>query len=156
MQEDVEVLFQIGIAVGVIGAETHAGKVVGGGIVEAGGQSVGPGVAAGGIGAPATGVHPSASSSGSVDVNGDENDIVFAELATPGIDAAAALLQGNVFLFGDEEFGIIALGGQGRNDAAGDVAGIGVFEEAAVGAALAGSFTAMAVIDEDFHSWSCV
>lgn len=39
---------------------------------------------------------------------------------------------------------------------AGDVAGVGIFEEAAVWAALAGSFTAVAVIDEDFHSWSCV
>ena len=93
---------------------------------------------------------------GSVDVDGNEDDVVFAQASAPVVDATAALRQGDVFLLGDKEFGIIALGGQGRDDAAGNAAGIGVFEEAAVGAALAGSFTAVAVIDEDFHSWSCV
>jgi hypothetical protein len=42
MQEDVEVLFQVGVTVGVVGAETHTGKVVAGCVVEAGGQAVGP------------------------------------------------------------------------------------------------------------------
>ena len=93
---------------------------------------------------------------GGVDVDGNEDDIVFAELSAPGVYSAAALLQGGVLLFRYEQFGIMAPGGQGRDNAAGDVAGIGVFEEAAVWAALAGSFTAVAVIDEDFQSWSCV
>ena len=132
MEEDVEVLFQVGVAVGVVGEETHTGEVVAGCVVEASGQAVGPGVATGCVGAPATGVHPSASSAGSVDVNGDENDIVFAELAAPGVDAAAALLQGDVFLFWNEEFGVIALGDQGRDDAAGDVAGYLFFPESGV------------------------
>ena len=156
MEEDIEVLFQVGVAVGVVGAEAHTGEMTGGGIVEAGGQAVGPGVATGGVGAPAAGVHPAVAVAGGVDVDGNEDDVVFAEAAVPVVHAAAALLQGDVFLLGDEEFGIMALGGQGRDDAAGNAAGISVFEEAAAGAALAGSFTAVAVIDEDFHSWSCV
>ena len=56
MEEDVEVIFQVGVAVGVVGAEAHSGEMAGGGIVEAGGQAVGPGVATGGEGAPAAGV----------------------------------------------------------------------------------------------------
>lgn len=86
----------------------------------------------------------------------NEDDVVFAEAAAPVVHAAATLLQGDVLLLGNEELGIIALGGLGWDDAAGDVAGVGIFEEAAVWAALAGSFTAVVVIDEDFHSWSCV
>ena len=156
MEEDVEVLFQIGVAVGVVGAEAHSGEMAGGSIVEAGGQSVGAGVTSVGVCAPAAGVHPAVAVTGGVDVDGNEDDVIFAEAAAPVVDAATALRQGDVFLLGDEEFGIIALGGQGRDDSAGNAAGIGVFEEAAVGAALAGSFTAVAVIDEDFHSWSCV
>ena len=137
MEEDVEVLFQVGVAVGVVGAEAHAGEMAGGGIVEAGGQAIGPGVATGGIGAPAAGVHPAVAVAGSVDVDGDEDDVVFAQASAPVVDATAALRQGDVFLLGNEEFGIMALGGQGRDDAAGNAAGIGVFEKAAVGAALA-------------------
>ena len=156
MEENVEVLFQVRVVVGVVGAETHSGEMAGGGIVEAGGQAVGPGVATGGVGAPAAGVHPAVAVTGGVDVDGNEDDVVFAEESAPVVDATAALRQGDVFLLGDKEFGIIALGGQGRDDAAGNVAGVGVFEEAAVGAALAGRFSAVAVIDEDFHSWSCV
>ena len=156
MEKDVEVLFQVRVAVGVVGAETHTGKVLAGCVVEASGQAVGTSVATGCVGAPATGVHPAVAVTGGVDVDGDEDDIVFAEAAAPGGHAAAALLQGDVFLFGNEEFGVKATGGQGGDDAAGDVAGIGVFEKAAVGAALAGSFTAVAVVNEDFHSWSCV
>lgn len=156
MQEDVEVLFQVGVTVGVVSAETHTGKVLAGCVVEASGQAVGPSVATGCVGAPAAGVHPAVAVTGGVDVDGDEDDVVFAELAAPGGHAAAALLQRDVFLFGNEEFGVKAPGGQSRDNAAGDVAGIGVFEKATVGAALARSFTAVAVIDEDFHSWSCV
>ena len=156
MEEDIEVLFQVGVAVGVVGAEAHSGEMAGGGIVKAGGKAVGPGVATGGVGAPAAGVHPAVAVTGGVDVDGNEDDVVFAEESAPVVDATAALRQGDVFLLGDKEFGIIALGGQGRDDAAGNVAGVGVFEEAAVGAALAGRFSAVAVIDEDFHSWSCV
>ena len=155
MEEDVEVLFQVRVAVGVVGAKAHSGEMAGGGSVEAGGQAVGPGVASGGVGAPAAGVHPAVAETSGVDVDGNEDDVIFAEAPAPVVDAAAALLKGDVFLLGNEEFGIIGLGGQGRDNAAGNAAGIGVFEEAAVGAALAGSFTAMAVIDEDFHSWFC-
>ena len=137
MEEDVEVLFQIGVAVRVVGAEAHSGEMAGGGIVEAGGQAIGPGVATGGVGAPAAGVHPAVAVACGIDVDGNEDDVVFAQAPAPFVDAAAALRQGDVFLLGDEEFGIMALGGQGRDNAAGNAAGLGVFEKAAVGAALA-------------------
>ena len=77
MEEDVEVLFQIGVAVGVVVAEAHSGEMAGGGIVEACGQSVGAGVATGGVGAPAACVHPAVAVAGGIDVDGDEDDVVF-------------------------------------------------------------------------------
>ena len=90
MEEDVEVLFQVGVAVGIVGEETHTGEVVAGCVVEASGQAVGPGVATGCVGAPATGVHPSASSAGSVGVDRDQADIALAQLPAPGVHAFGA------------------------------------------------------------------
>ena len=132
MEEDVEVLFQVGVAVGVVGEETHPRQIVFCSFVQARCQGVGLCIAPGGEAAPTPGIEPILAVSGGVNVDGDENDIVFAELAAPGVDAAAALLQGDVFLFWNEEFGVIALGDQGRDDAAGDVAGYLFFPESGV------------------------
>lgn len=46
MAEDVEAAFDVGVAVGVVGAEAMAGEVTGGGLVKAGGEGVGSCVAA--------------------------------------------------------------------------------------------------------------
>ena len=56
--EDVEGGFQVGVAVGVVGAEFVAGEVLSGGFVQAGGQLVGEAVAVVGIATPAGGVMP--------------------------------------------------------------------------------------------------
>ena len=55
MAEEVEVFLEVGIGVGVVGAEAVAGEVGLGGGVEGGGEGIGPGVATGGVGAPAAG-----------------------------------------------------------------------------------------------------
>lgn len=55
MAEDVEVFLEVGVGVGVVGAQAHAGEVEAGGFVEAGGEGVGPGGTTGGVGAPAAG-----------------------------------------------------------------------------------------------------
>lgn len=133
-----------------------AGEVGLGGGVEAGGEGVGPGVAAGGVGAPAGGVVPAVTVAGGVGMDGDDDDVVLAELAAPGIDTAAALGQGDVPFLRDKEFGVEAEGEEAVHDAGGDEAVPGVFPDHSVGRALARRLDAVAVIDEDFHGWSCV
>ena len=78
-------------------------------MVEAGGEGIGPGVAMGGVGAPAGGVVPAVAVAGGVGVDGDEDDVVLAELAAPLVHAAAALGQGDVPFLRDKEFGVDAV-----------------------------------------------
>ena len=52
-----------------------------GGSVEDGGEGIGLGVATGGVGAPAAGGEPAVASAGGVAVDGDEEDVVFPQLA---------------------------------------------------------------------------
>lgn len=151
--EEVEVFFEVGVAVGVVGAEAVAGEVDLGGLVEAGGEGIGPGVATGGVGAPAGGVVPAVAVAGGVGMDGDDDDIVLAEPAAPGIDAAAELGQGDVPFLRDKEFGVEAEGEEAVHDAGGDEAVPGVFPEHSIGRALARRLDAVAVVDEDFHCW---
>ena len=153
MAEEVEVFLEVGVAVGVVGAEALAGEVDLGGLVEAGGEGIGPGVATGGVGAPAGGVVPAVAVAGGVAVDGDEEDVVFAQLAAPLVHAAAALGQGDVRFLRDKEFGVEAEGEEAVHDAGGDEAVPGVFPELPVGRAFARRLDAVAVVDEDFHSW---
>lgn len=95
--EEVEVGFEVevevGVAVGVVGAEVVAGEVGPGSGVEGGGEGIGPGVSTGGVGAPAAGGEPAVATAGSVAVDGDEENVAFAQLAAPLVHAAAALGQ---------------------------------------------------------------
>ena len=150
--EEVEVGFLVGVGVGVVGAEAVAGEVGLGGGVEGGGEDIGPGVSSGGVGAPAAGGEPAVATAGGVAVDGDEEDVVFAQLAAPLVHAAAALGQGDVLFLRDKEFGVEAEGEEAVHDAGGDEAVPGVFPEHPVGRALARRVDAVAVVDEDFHS----
>ena len=47
---------------------------------------------------------------GGVDVDADEDDVGFAEGGAMGVDAADAFFEGDVFGFGDEELGVVAVG----------------------------------------------
>ena len=94
--EEVEVGLLVGIGVGVVGAETVAGEVGLGGVVEGGGEGIGPGVATGGVGASAAGGEPAVATAGGVAVDGDEEDVVFAQLAAALVYSTAALGQGDV------------------------------------------------------------
>ena len=74
--EDVEVFFPVGVAVaGVVGADGFAFEGVAGGLVEAGGEGVGEGVAFGGVAGPAGSGVPAGAVTGGVDVDGDEEDV---------------------------------------------------------------------------------
>ena len=150
--EEVEGGFLVGVAVGVVGAEAHAGEVGLGGGVEGGGEGIGTGGAGSGVGAPAAGGEPAVAVAGGVAVDGDEEDVVFAQLAAPLVHAAAALGQGDVVFLGYQEGGVVPPGLEGGDDAAGKEPVLGVFQETAVGAPLALGVDAVAVVDEDLHS----
>ncbi len=152
MAEEVEVFLEVGVGVGVVGAETVAGEVGPGGGVEGGGEGIGPGVATGGVGAPAAGGEPAVATAGGVAVDGDEEDVVFAQLAAPLVHAAAALGQGDVRFLRHQERGVQAPGCEGVHDAPGDDAVFEVFQEAAVGRTLAPRLGPVAIVDEDLHS----
>ena len=79
----------------------------------------GPGVATGGVGAPAAGGEPAVATAGGVAVDGDEEDTVYAQLAAPLVHAAAALRQGDVRFLRHQEGGVQAPGREGGDDAAG-------------------------------------
>ena len=123
-----------------------------GGGVEGGGEGIGPGVATGGVGAPAGGVVPAVSAAGGVGVDGDDDDVVLAEPAAPGIDAETALGQGDVRFLRHQERGVQAPGLKGGDDAACEEPVLGVFQETAVGAPLAPRLGPVAIVDEDLHS----
>ena len=93
MAEEGEAGFQVGVAVGVVRADAVTGEVDLGGGVEGGGEGIGPGVATGGVGASAAGGEPAVATAGGVAVDGDEEDVVFAQLAAPLVHAAATLGQ---------------------------------------------------------------
>ena len=150
--EEVEGGFLVGVAVGVVGAEMHAGEMGLGGVVEGGGEGIGTGGAGSGVGAPAAGGEPAVAVAGGVAVDGDEDDVLAAHLAAPLVHAAAALGQGDVRFLGHQERGIQAPGLKGGDDAAGKEPVLGVFQETAVGASLALGVDAVAVVDEDLHS----
>jgi len=118
--EEVEVFLEVGVGVGVVGAEAVAGEMVAGGGVEGGGEGIGPGVATGCVGAPAAGGEPAVAPAGGVAVDGDEEDVVFAELAAPLVHAAAALRQGDVVFLGYQEGCVVAPSLEGGDDAAGE------------------------------------
>ena len=154
--EEGEAGFLVGVAVGVVGADAVAGEVAEGGVVEGGGEGIGRGVATGGVGAPAGGVVPAVAAAGGVAVDGDEPNLVDSQQAAPLVHPAAALLQGDVRFLRDQELRVQPPRVERLHDPAGDDAVHQVFPQAPVRASLAGSFDAVAIVDEDFHSCVCV
>ena len=66
-----------------------------GGGVEGDGEGIGPGASTGGVGAPAAGGEPAVAGTGGVAVDGDEDDVLAAQLSSPFVYTAAALWGGN-------------------------------------------------------------
>ena len=78
MADDVEVLLDVGISVGVVGPQAHSRQMVLRGLVQARCQGVGLGLALGGETAPAARIEPILAVSCGVDVDGEENYLVVA------------------------------------------------------------------------------
>ena len=108
--EDVEVFFPVGIVVGVVSADAPAWEVLLGGLVEAVGEGVGLCVAFAGVAGPAGSGVPSGAVAGGVDVDADEEDVGGAVGCADGVGAEDAFFEGDVFGFGDEELGVVAVG----------------------------------------------
>ena len=70
---------------------------------KAGGKVIRCGLALTGVDAPAGGVVPFAVRCGGVDVYADENDVGLTAKKALGVDAADALLQGDIVVLWDEE-----------------------------------------------------
>lgn len=126
-----------------------------GGVVEAGGEAVGRSVFGRGVGAPAGGVIPPITFAGSVAMDGDEDDILFAEGVAEAVDAVAALEKADIVVFRYQELGAVALGLEGGDYAAGEKPVFGVFQKVSIGAPLSLCVHSVAVVDQDFHSWFC-
>lgn len=139
MADDVEVFLDVGISVGVVGPQAHSRQMVFRGFVQARCQGVGLGLAQGGEAAPAARVEPILAVSGSIDVDGEENYLVVAELLANGVYAAAALLQGDIFALRNYQLDIETQGCEAVADFDGKVAVVGVFAEVAVRTAFAWS-----------------
>ena len=149
--EDVEVLLQVGVAIGKAGAELHARKESLGGIIEARGQGICARLARRGVAAPSAGVEPVPAVSGGIDVERQQDHLVTPELVADSVDTAAALGKGDVFPLGHQVLSVQPPEGELLFDAYGEVARVGVFAEVAVGAALARGVEAVAVVDKDSH-----
>ena len=115
------------------------------------GKTVAGGLTRGSVAAPAGGDVPMAIGAGRIDMDGNEDHMVFAQAAAPGIDPADSLGERDVFKLGYQDLGIVAerlkAGHHGRRD----FTGVLVFAKASVGTAFAGRVSAMTGIDEDFH-----
>lgn len=121
-----------------------------GGAVEAVGETVAGGLAGGGVAAPAGGGVPLAIGAGRIDMDGNEDDMVFAQATAPDIDPADTLGERGVFKLGYQDFGIVAERLQTGHHGRRDFTGVLVFAKASVGTAFAGRVSAMTGIDEDF------
>lgn len=112
MLQNVERLFIVGITIAVVGTEPVAGKMSLGGFVQAGSQLVGLCVPWESVGTPASSTVPHTAAAGCIDVDADDKGVVGLVAVADGytVDASAALLQGDVFVFGHEEGCIIAPG----------------------------------------------
>ena len=151
---DVEVLFDVGISVSVVGTETHSRQMVFRGFVQARCQGVGLGFATGGEADPAPGIEPIPAISSGINVDGDENHLVDPELPADGVYAAAALLQGDVLTFKDDELAVQTESCESFPDQESEIVVVGVFAKVAVRAPFAGSIKAVTVIEKYLHSAS--
>lgn len=149
--QDSEVGFPVGVSVGIVFPKLMAGKVEGGGFIEAGGEAVAGGLATGGVAAPAAGVHPLSTVSGSVGVDGDQADILLAQLPAPGVGTLDAGAEGYVVVFRNKEVGIVAGVFQLPDDGGGNLPSVAPFVVTAVRGAFAGGVGAVSVVDQYFH-----
>ena len=122
------------------------------GFVQASGQGVRIGLASGSKATPAARIEPILAVSCCVDVNRNEDYLVFAQLLADPIDTPTALLQGDVFALRNEDLDIKSNSSKALVDEKGEVAVVSVFAEVAVRATFARRIKAMAIVEKNLHS----
>ena len=153
--EEVELRFKVGVAVGVVGANALAGKILPRGFVEAVGQFVGERVTFAGVGAPSAGFHPLGTVTGCVGVDADDDDTLdgLSDLAAHAVGAVNPFRQRDVGFLGCENLDIVATEPEMFRHGVDDDAVELVLPESAVRRAFAWSVDAMTGIEDDFgHS----
>ncbi len=90
IHQDEEVAFPVGVSVGVVLPELVTREQERSGAIEAIGQMVTGGLATGSVAGPAACRHPQLAIAGSIGVDGDQADIAFAQLPTPGVHTFCA------------------------------------------------------------------
>ena len=149
--EDGEICFLIRVSVGIIEAHPMTGQDLEGGGTKTVGQLVSFRLAFARVAAPAGCIVPFVASAGSVHVDGNEADVLAAQLGANAIDSLAALGQRNVFIFRNQQGSIEVFRLEGGHNAASDFAVVRPFKETAVRGALSCSFLAVSVVNQDFH-----
>lgn len=130
--EDVEVAFPVGITVGIIFPELVPGEPERCGPVETVCQTIAGRLATGGVAGPAAGVHPLLAIAGSVGMDGDQAEILLAQLPAPGVHALGVGPERDVVFFRCDQGGVEAPVLEMFDYCSGDFTRVFVFPEDAV------------------------
>ncbi len=84
-------------------------------------------------------------------MDADENCILYAFGSADGVGAGYTVFEGDVIVFGYQQFCIVAFVFKVGDYSPCNVSCVGGFDESAVRRAFAGSVDAMAGVDENFH-----
>lgn len=119
--------------------------------VERRGKLVGTGLPGAGVTTPAGGSVPLEVGTGSIDVDRNEDNIVFAEAVAPAVDAADAGLERDVVEFGDKELRVVAECLEAGHHRGCNLASVLIFAEPPIGRTLARRLATVTVVDKDLH-----
>lgn len=150
--KQVEVLFQIRISVGIVGADALAGKIFPGSFVETVGQLVGKRVSLAGIGAPSAGFHPLGAVAGCVGVDADDGHVLDrkTDLAGHVVGAGCSVWQREVGFLRIENLDIVAAKTKVLRHSVPDDTVELVLPESSVRRAFAGGVDSVPGIENDF------
>ena len=145
--ENVEGSFLICVAIGVIEAHPMTGQVLQGSLAEIVCENITGGLARRCIATPAFCIVPFVAASCSIHVDGNKTNVPASQFGANEVDSLAALRQGNVFVFWNQEFGIKTEGGETGHNTAGNLPVVGPFKETTVRTSFTRCFTAVSVVD---------
>lgn len=149
--QNVEAFFLVAVAIGKVGADALAYKILAGGIVNMFGEEVAGALTRIGVGFEAGGIHPFAAIAGGIDVYTDDNDIFRAFLVAHAVDTFATEGEGDIVGLGHQDLGIATFRIEAAYHLGGNLAGVAVFAESSVRAAFPGCFLTMSVVDQNFN-----
>ena len=151
LSENREFSLYVRVAVRFVHSQTMTRKPKACLFVHTVGQLVAGGLAAAGVGTPAGGIVPTVAFASGVHVDGNAEDISFAQPVTPTIHAVASGAQANVVLFGHQKFCVVAQVIDVGYDGTGNFPRPGVFPEPAVRRAFPRSVAAVSIVNKNLH-----